>query len=242
MNFWDVILNIIVVSIPEEFLLIALIILLTGNYKFISKRNLIKTFFLGVLPIAIISNITIYIIEIPFLIRIPINIIMFCVAGMFLLKDEAKDKIVIVTILCFCTMMLLEYILAIFYSEKSSSSSYYINKNALSNFLITSPIRVAEYIIIYMLYIKSHYKEFNILKSIEENRPLKRCLTFFMVVYMSIYLYIGKKIIIDDMLSLIPEDERMLVITFIIILLISSIAFPWLTLLNVYPNIKREKV
>lgn len=92
MNNQQIILNFLMLSVPEEFVMASIILILLKRFDYFNKENfsynILKIFFIFVLPIAVISNLSLFKIKMASNVNILINIALMIISVLILNKQS----------------------------------------------------------------------------------------------------------------------------------------------------------
>ena len=181
MNTYQILINTIIISIPEEFFVTMLILFLLGRSDYFNKRkfkkNMPKIIIFSVLPIAIISNVILLQFNIPDGINLLINFILYSISAIILNKPK-KVKQYIMTIVLSCSgiliFMIIEMITVIIITYGFHMSISQFNKSPFINFIAVIPERIIEYGFLTFIFIKvnSLKPNINVFKLIFKNKFL----------------------------------------------------------------------
>jgi hypothetical protein len=246
MNIRDLILNILMVSIPEEYIITMCILLLLRQWQYISKEfwkeNLIKVMLTAVIPIAIITNISKFIITINASNQMLMSIILFIAAIILLVKiNNLKQffQICGFTIMGTALFILAELFTLFICKYGLNIDIMTCNTNPFYNFIIVIPERIIEYgVLLFVYFKKNSLVQINISEIINQNKLLKHIIIIFTAIPIFLMWIMLKFVFIDNMLKALNFDGQLFVVIFgfsmIILLLLST----WIYIICIYPDEK----
>jgi hypothetical protein len=163
-NIINALLNMLLVSVPEEFIWSVLSLIFLKRFDLLDWRRWkynLKQLMIPVLPTALMINILRYIIIVPKPIMTLINVVLINVLIIIMLKHNKRveDKFLIIksvlfNLLSLFLMTLIEYIYVptmLFLIKKSIND---INNDILLNFLLSLPTRILQIIVVIFILIK----------------------------------------------------------------------------------------
>lgn len=220
------------------------ILLLLGQWQYISKEfwkeNIIKLMFTAVIPIAIITNITKFIIKINSANQMLMSIALLMIATILLIKIKNIKQLLkacgsvlvgmaIFTIFELFTLCICKYTLKI---DIMTS-----NLNPLNNFLIVMPERVLQYGILLFIYFKKNaLVQINLLKTINQNKTLKNSIIINTIIEIIVMWLIFKFILIDNILKPLSFQAQEIIILLGLSLLIYLLISNWIHIIIIYPD------
>lgn len=226
------IVNILIVSIPEEIFLVMLCLILLNQFDFLESRidgeNSFKKVDIArigiiVISLAILSNIFRFYLNLdPGIGFLILTLLMYLlILYIYKLYYNIVDifKTLVCTLVSVLTLILTEmsYVpLTLYLIDKSL---YELNSSILPNFIISLPGRIIQYsILTYLLFKKSSLVKPNILKTITKSRVLMFLTSAFLLINVSLmlvmYILIGFKKILVDYSFLLQIGIIVLVILF----------------------------
>lgn len=228
-----IVLNTLLVSIPEEFYLVMFVLILAGEFDYWEQDEYKKLFykwdyvrvFVPTVVVALLSNIFRYLgFNLDYFSLIPILVLFVLI---ILTNDVFGDasaikwigKAFIFLILAIITILISELIYAPFILYASELSVNQLNNNIALNFCISIPSRIIQYsILVFLVLRKKTILKANVLKPIFESRVLT-VITAVSIVLHGIFFYIMMKTVIyDKILINLSATMRLLVVLGICIL------------------------
>ena len=247
----NALLNLVLVSIPEETFIVVMTLILLKRYDMLDirmwRQNL-KWIMVPVIPVAIMINLFRYIIIIPkpiisliCLISMPLLLILVIKNNSFMIDKKVIIRTVIYTIFSFVMVGLIElsyYPLAL--SLLHTNMSFFDN-NILFNLLITIPARVIQIcIIVFIIMKKNNEIQIHLFKTISKNKFLTNSFLAMLITIMSIIIYIAKLVMVDSFLSNIRVIDQL--ITTIIILAVPVISITFFLMFVNYLLVKEKQI
>jgi hypothetical protein len=244
-------LNMILVSIPEEMFLVAMTLIFLKRFDLLDirmwKQNLVGIM-IPVLPVAILINVFRYIWIIPKPVATILNLIVFYILMVYFLKKSSFEftkrdyrKLLIGFSLSFMILGLLEGLTVPVLLFLLNKSLYFLQENVLWNIILSIPSRVIELLIVIFLAIKNNnVVKVKIFETISKNNFLLTSIIFFAISSNIFAVYILKLIainrILEDKISLLGQ---MFII--ICVLLFPVIIIFWILLLINYLLVKEKQ-
>lgn len=244
----QVILNIILTSIPEEIFITLFILILLGRYDYLDKDrwkdNVPKILLISVFPIAIISNINLEIIKISANMNLLINIVLFTIAISILHLHKIKNikqilKVLLITMVGLMLFMLSEIITIVIVTYGLHASIESFNQSAILNFILFIPERLIQYgFLLYVIIKKNSLKQVIVSKLIIRNKPLKIIVIFLTMLDIGILCFSLKYLILNSVISFLQIKYQLFIIIVILSLVIINILTIWLIAICIYPKEK----
>lgn len=245
MNVYEQIINTFIISVPEEFFITILILILLGRYDYLDKenwkQNIVKILLISVIPMAGFLNVCQYTymtLNVTWVgsLKDVLGIIIMAIAIKILCKDIKISKVLGMTLIAFVIFAVIQISLLsiIVYGLRTGIS--YFNQSPFLNFIITIPERLVQYGIIGFVIIKKNSlsPNVNLLKHMLKNKILKRILFVSSMVYLTMLIWIGKNFFVSGMLLPLDETAQVFII---IITLITVVGVPiaiWLITISIY--------
>lgn len=239
-NVVNALLNFILVGIPEELFLTIIMLILMKRFDLIDiriwKQN-IKWLAIPVLPVALMINIFRYILMIPKPLMTIIDLILFFVLMVYVLKKNSFDfckkeykDLIISFALSFMLLGLLESLTVPIVLFLTNKPLEYFNNNAILNFILSIPSRMIEIFIIILLIIKCNNTiKIKVLDSIVRSKFLLTSIVIFSISFNIISVYVIKLITVNKILDGNVSGLEQVFISIGILLIPSSIIF-WMLL------------
>lgn len=243
MSILQVIINILIVSIPEEFFITMLVLFLLGRWELWSKEfvkeNIKKIMFISVLPIAIITNLLKFLTPISDNIQLIISITVFAITIICLLQINKKREYIKIfgfVILALAIFMTTELITIFIATYGLKINILIFNKNPFFNFLIVIPERIMQYgFLLYIFLKKNSIMQINVSKIIIQNKLLRNMTILFTTIDMLIMGLMLEFIFFKNILSNLTFNQQLFIIiigfTLIILLLLSV----WIYAICIFP-------
>lgn len=243
MSLQQSVINTLIVSMPEEFFITMIVLILLGRYDYISKEiwkcNLFKVMIVSVIPLSIIFNLLKYCLPNHSNILVVINILLLSISISILYRIKNKKeyfKVLMFTALGFLIFMITQLItiFMVMYILKMSPNSF--NQSAIINFIIVLPERVLQYLMLSLIFLKQNgLTKVNLSKIILENSVLRFFTILFTVGDIAILMWMAKYIVFDKILEQIPLDGQIAISVGIMILVIISLLSIWVIPMCIYP-------
>lgn len=243
MDLHQIILNIILVSIPEEIFLGMMILILMKQVEFINldtlKRNFIRFILVWVIPVSMFSNITLIIIGTYY--NVPLNIFFNSICLCVLLKAKKSSDILKYMFFSVIGMMILittnQISLFLCKVILQTDISYFIGIHPIENFKLFLPERLLEYYILSIAFIKVNgSRENNIVTYIYKNSRLRIIIFFTYLINLAFFFSILKSFILDDSLIMVETGQKIVIVTVSISLIILNLAIPWIIAFTIYSS------
>ena len=249
MDLWDMFLNILFISIPEEFFItiIALIIMRRTDFldKACWKENLFRVMAIVVIPCAIIFNLTLEFLGTTY--NMPVNIVFFTICLCFLMDTKKFFKVLFFACISTLLLMITQFITAFVLVVVLKKDFSLIGSNVLTNIKIFMPERFAQFSVLCILVMKNNSTDKkNIIKIAYNNRALRKIVMATSLINITLFLVIMKSFIIDRSLNFVAIDQQIIIIASTLCLIILNMSIPWIIAFcvysseNKYKNIKEE--
>jgi len=241
----NALLNLILVSIPEETFLVVMTLILLKRFDMLDIRMWrynIRWLVIPVLPVAILINVFRYIIIIPkpfvsLITLILINLLMVYVIRKTSIEINKRliRKTVFFMLICFSILIISEIIyipITLLLMKKDIS---YFNNVVIYNFILSIPSRATQYsIIIYTIFNKNSKIHTNtiFINYLLKNKFLRTSSIVLIIMFDLSTIYFLKLIVINNILSTLGLYEQMIII--IIILSLPVITLTWFVMLIKY--------
>ncbi|WP_297419006.1 hypothetical protein [Clostridium sp.] len=254
MGIRDIILNFLAISIPEEFAMASIILILLKRFDCFEKENFFKSmieiFLKFVIPIGIISNVMLLIFKISANINLLISMVTISISILILNLDIIKKsknkkfaiiKIILFSILGMIIFTLTEIITLIIckYGFHTSIDDI-INKTVLLNFVITIPERIIQYGIVSFFIIKSNslYPKLKMIDVVLKNRLLLCVSSMLLIIDIIIISLTYKYLFIMNVLKTIAISYQLFIIISILSLVLINMLTILLIAICIYPKEK----
>lgn len=251
-NVMNALLNTILVSVPEEFFLVVMTLIFIKRFDLLDIRmwrQNIKWITIPVLPVAIMINIFRYIIVIPRPMMTIVNLILFYILMVYILRNNSYEfgkkeyrKLLVGFSLSFIIWGILESAtvpIILFLMKKPLE---FFNQNIMWNLMLSIPSRIFAFILITYLIVKhNNIMKIKVFEVISRNHFLLTSIVSFAIISNIISVYILKLIgtnrILENKMSLIEQ----MFITMGVIIFPAIILF-WMLLLINYLLVKERQI
>ena len=250
-NVTNALLNLILVSIPEEIFLVIMTLIFLKRFDMLDIRmwriNL-KWIAIPVIPVAIMINLFRYIIIIPKPITSLIVLVLMNILMIYIILKNSNEKqkslvlkTILFTFMSFIVLSIAEGIYVPITLFLLNKSILYFNNNIMYNFLLALPSRIFEYsLCAYILIKKNNSVNINLINIIIKNKFLKSSFLSLIIFVNMFLLYFTKLIGFDNILSNLSFIEQLLIV-------IGSISFPivtivWFLLIVNYISVKEKQI
>lgn len=243
MSLSEIIINMVIVSIPEEMCMTFIALFIMKRYDFFDmytiKTNLRNVLFLVVIPTVLLFTFTLYGTNLNIYTRLSVNLLGFSTL-LFLLTREKQ-------ILKIFGAVLITYILVIFLETLTFTISIYIfnfdfstvNINPYRNFIITSPFRLAQVSILYICYRnKNAIYGLKIFDIWYNNRPIRKIVYMYLIFNLLMLMYAYNVFIVKSALINMEVNLKLGVVSVALLFFIGELIFPWVAMYTIYPSEK----
>lgn len=241
MSLDEIIINMIIVSVPEEFLMVLITLILMRRYDFIDRynieNNLKKIMFIAVIPCVILFSYTLYGLELNFYLKMIINAMVFYVLMLLLLKSKEWLKLALFSMLSMFIVIILELTVNLILVYVFNLNTSVLNISPWINFIVVLPVRIIQFSIIYMIYLKKNaLVNISILNIWMENLAYRRLIFLCLSVDICIGLFMYKEFTLEKSIEGVANGTQIFIIIALFILLVMNIVIPWITVLITYPS------
>lgn len=226
------------VSILEELAIMLLILIdlkedgLLSSHRW--RKNIKRIMLVAVLPIAIASNAmmfigsTLHIQETADSVRNLVVLLMVIISTFQLQVGKTKKRTVFYAIIKVYVLMMVMELGTMFFAKYilNIDLQNYLNKSAINNFVITLPIRIIQYMIIFAIIYKKNsilneMKYFEILKKSKEltnkNKLVSKILFYTRIVIIISFMLIARLIMYQQVFLAMPLGYQLMIITFLLL-------------------------
>lgn len=251
MSLTQQIINALIVSVPEEFFIAVLILVILKKSSFLTKEhwkeNLFRIMVISVIPMAIVSNAIDYVahnlhIESLQAIKPLIGILGTAVTIMGICGVKSKKeffKIILFTFIGFILFILTELITAVVIKYGLQDGLIELNKSPYLNFVMFIPERLAQYgFITYIFLKKNGLSQINISKVILQNKLLRNISIMFSLIDIFILILITKYVFFSRLLEVLPLTSQLFIVVIGLSLVIINVLAILLTAICIYPEQK----
>lgn len=242
--FW----NIILISVPETFLLafITLIFLKRDDffYKKNMRENIIALSLFIIVPFLLFSNILFYI-GLGVYLRVFLNsilmtILMYLMLGYFGTGNSLKEhfiyigKLYMLSLLPLLMLTIIEVFEFMLLQYLFNFNISLLNTNSIINFLISIPIQVILFFIVYINYVKVNTPDSLILGIVWKEKFFFREIIYIQIILnMILSVVIYNKFVINNVLNSLEFDKQFFIVFLIFSILLIEILLPWFIILTV---------
>lgn len=241
-NIIDMVLTIILISIPEVYLLTYIILSLLKEYRFFYKgkvkEGFIKIGIFIVLQDSLFTIITFYL-DIDLWIRVLMNstmlaVLIYSILGYFGKESNLKEQFI--NIMKVYAASIIAFILLIFLELISFVIPQYVFGNGLidlrtipfTNFILVIPKFIIMFFIIYINYVNINISKSMVMNIIWKEKKLFKKIIFSQI-GITILMYIGlyNDFIKKNVLLILNKDIRIFIILFIYTIMVIGNLLPW---------------
>jgi len=235
---FTMIVNIIIVSIPEELFVVVFTLILLKRFDLLrlNGANVLKIS-VPILPVAVITNIIKYYVQnedIQFFLGAPLMFILIAVTYNRLRDFKGIAKTLISCILSLTIMLIFQasYVPLLLYTTGMEVED--MNSTVLINFLCTIPERVMEIALIsYILTRKLSIFKVNVIKTVAESKKLLAAALSIALVNI-VFLYLACTLIAyDKILTGVPLPAQLVIIVTVLMLPVLNIGALWVFVYNI---------
>lgn len=244
MDIQNTIINTLIVSIPEEFFIAVLILILLGRWDFLEnldkiklRGNLFKIMIISAIPMAIISD-TIKYLKVDDTISLFTGIILTSIS-IIILTEEKKIKIMfkilLITFLGFVIFCMTE-LFTLFISRYGLHINLdYINSYPMINFIMLIPERILQYGFLFIIYLKANsLSKINLFELIFKNRVIRNLTIIMTCVDMAILCWALKYLVFLNILKDTPVMFQLFNMVIVLSVAFINIMVIWIA--SVYIN------
>jgi hypothetical protein len=243
MEIINLLLNIILVSIPEEFIMTMIMLVVLRQWQFLSKEfwkiNFIKIMITSVLPIAIITNITKFIVKIDSGTQLLMSTILFIITISILINIKTIKQFfktcgfIIISIALF---ILSELITAFICKYGLKIDIVSINLNPYLIFSIAIPERIIQYGCILFIFIKKNsLVQINLLNMIKQNILLRNIIVLFTTIDIIMIIIMLKYVFIENILYVLTFNQQLVIIIMGFSMIILFMLSMWIYIICIFP-------
>lgn len=239
----DIILNMIIVSIPEEIFMVLMALVIMGRYDFFDKYTVKKMFkrllFIAVIPSALFFTFTLFKLNINIYLRFFINLIAFTIFMMILTKEKKILKLLAVTTISQFLLIVFELLTGLLLIYVFKATNYIGDISSLTNFTMSLPSRILQYGFLYIVYLnKNSIVKVKLLDIWRSNGIFRRLIYISITFNMIIGVFVFNKFTIEKCIQSLNLETQLFIITIILVMFIYIMIIPWVTLYSVYPSEK----
>lgn len=243
MSITDLILNILIVSIPEEFIMTMCILIVLRQWQFLSKffwqQNMIRVMIISVIPIAIITNILKFVIKIDDGSQLLISTTLFIIAVSILINVKTIKQFLKVcgfSLIGIALFILTELITAFILKYGLKIDMAHIPLDPLLIFLVAIPERILQYGVLLYIYIRQNSLiQINIINMIKQNKLLQSIIILFTTIDIFITILMLKYIFIENILHSLSLEQQMFIIIIGFSMIILSMLSMWIYVISIFP-------
>jgi hypothetical protein len=244
-NFQQFILNLVLVSVPEEIFLTIATLILLGKHNFLYKnrlgKNALKLSSTVVVPMALISNLLKIFVKDSNVSLIVCLLIFIFLISLLCKSTGIKEyiNIFVCTFKVFTMFMATEILtlLIVIYIFKLTPD--YFNKTAQLNFYITIPERIIQFSYLAFYYFKLNgATQVKVFELVMENKTLKILTVVSSTVVFIILGGMLKLVIFDNILSPLSIEHQMFIILAFLSIAILFLAITWIYAVVIYAQEK----
>jgi len=247
----NALLNMILVSIPEETVIAILTLIFLKRFDMLDIRMLkynLKILFIPILPVAIIVNLFRYVIIIPrpimslsAIFLMSLLLVYIIIKNSYTITKRVIIKTIIFTVLSFIIVGLVEtlyYPITLIMLHKEMA---FFDNNILYNFLISLPGRILEVCIIsYIIVKRNNQIPINLFNTVIKNKFFTNSFIFIMVLSLFVIIYMAKLIIINNIFNNLNLFDQLIIN--IIVMAIPTILITWFLIFINYLLIKEKQI
>jgi len=247
----NALLNFILVSVPEETVIVILTLIFLKRFDMLDIRMLkynLKILFIPILPVAIIVNLFRYIIIIPRPIMslsaislMSILLVYIIIKNSYTVTRRVIIKTIIFTVLSFITVGLIEtlyYPITLIMLHKEMA---FFDNNILYNFLISLPGRILEVCVIsYIIVKRNNQIPINLFNTVIRNKFFTNSFIFIMVFSLFVIIYMAKLIIINNIFNNLNLFDQLIIN--IIVMAIPTLLITWFLIFINYLLTKEKQI
>lgn len=246
LSFYEILINIIIVSIPEVIFLAYIILIIMERYDYVDKYNFKESFkkimLIVVIPYALLSSFTLHVLDLSLYIRVGINIGLISLLVTILLWSKSIFKIIIASMIGLAIIIFVELLTGLIINYGFNINGSALNVSPWSNFVLTLPVRVIQFGLIYMLYLKKNaIVSINLYSIWRENPSFRKLLFVCTLINIVIGLFMYNKFTLNAYLEVLPIDVQLFIVIALFILIIINTIIPWVTIISIYPGEKYKK-
>lgn len=245
MTIFEIIFNVCIVSIPEEFFMVFICLILLGRYDYIDsftiKKSIKKVFFIAVLPLAIISNYMLLEISLNLYFRSGINILILAMLVFILTRDKFR-KVVCCSVISYGIVLVIELLGMLILTNVFKFNLVTLNTNPWTNFVMTLPGRLVEFGIIYMIYLKKNaFISIKALKIWKENKMVRNFVIVSTFINIIMALFIYNNFVIKRYVEALTGEAQFYIVMLIFILFVLNIICPYILIFIIYTSENQRK-
>lgn len=246
MTITDIILNMIIVSIPEELFMVLMALVIMGRYDFFDKYTVKKMFkkvlFIAVIPSVLFFTFTLFKLNINIYLRLFINLIAFTISIMILTKEKKILRLFAATTISYFLIIIFEFLTGTLFIYVFKVNNYSGGTSALTNFAMSLPSRILQYGFLYITYLnKNSIVKVKLIDIWRSNQIFRRLIYISITFNMIIGVFIFNKFTIEKCIQNLNYETQLFIITVILIMFIYIMVMPWITLYSVYPSEKLRR-
>ncbi|KMT22915.1 hypothetical protein [Clostridium cylindrosporum] len=243
MSLYYILLNMILISIPEELVITLMTIMWIGRYDLLDRysirKNLIKIMIVVVVPCVVIFSTNIFVLKLDMHLRVITNVTIFSILMLILLKSKDVKKVTSFSLMVFVLIFIQDIItfLIVVYLLKIDVSTLDFYPGV--NFLITLPERIIQYGIVYFLYLKKNaLVSVDVARLWRDNQFYRSSILIPASVNLIILIILYNYFVVKRSLVLLAENLQLMIVVIVLALVALNIMIPWITLMSVFPKEK----
>lgn len=241
-NFIDMVLTTLLISIPEQFIMVFIILILLKEYDYLKRENIrnsfIKVGLLIVLPNVLFTTPTFYL-DINIYLRLVMNSIMqgflvYSMVGYWGRKIKVKEHIVNIIKVYGCSvislgiLMFLEVVSFIVPQYIFQYDMVISKTTPITNFIYSIPMNVIMFFIIYINYVNINTPKSLVLDMVWKGTSFfKKIICFQILITTGLCIIIYYNLIKNEILMFVDQDIRTFVVFLIFTIIVMGNFIPW---------------
>lgn len=244
----EVVLNTILISIPEAFLSVCISLIFLRRKDFFSRKlikdNMVKITLFVVIPLTLFSVI-LYNVNMGLYLRMTMNIL--CLTFLIYISlgylqtigSIKKNTVNLLKVLLASSMPILllyisEVILILLLQYLFNFDMSLIKSSVLINLIFSLPIRIITFFVVYMYYTRCNVLDSFILKIVwEEKKHLRKFIYIQVLVNTILFFIIYNKFVVNNILKTLEVGNQYFIVFFVLMIVILEILLPWFLVLNI---------
>lgn len=238
----DIILTTILISIPEQFIMVLMVLILLKEYDYLYSENIKESFtkiMMFIIVPYVLFTVTTFYLDINVWLRVFMNSIMqavlvYFVVGYFGKKDTVKEHILDIIRVYTCSVI--SFIILIFLEESILVLPQWVfkyeilelSKVPLTNFILAIPNLIIMTFIVYINYVNINVPKSVIFNMVWEGKKYFKKIIFFQtIITISLYGIIYDILIRSNILLSLNQDVRIFIVFLIFTIMIIGNLTPW---------------